>query len=56
MDAESAMWVGYIVGGLLSALVAYVVIRMAVTHAIVATRPKPAPVARAVTHADADGL
>lgn len=33
--------IGYIVGALVGVLVLYIVVRLAVTHAIVATRPKP---------------
>lgn len=38
---DTAAVVGYVVGALLGALLLYVVIRLAVTHAILATRPKP---------------
>lgn len=42
---DTAAVVGYVVGALLGALLLYVVIRLAVTHAILATRPRPRPVA-----------
>lgn len=55
MDASIIVWA--LLGLLLNALVLYVVIRLAVTHALRASTPKARPVVKTgPSHMDADGL
>lgn len=55
MDASVIVWA--LLGVLLNALVLYVVIRLAITHALNARTPKVRPaLVREPSHMDADGL
>ena len=55
MDASVIVWA--LLGVLLNALVLYVVIRLAITHALNARTPKARPaLVREPSHMDADGL
>ena len=54
MDASWIVWALF--GVLLNALVLYVVIRLAVSHALAARTPRARPAMSEPSHMDADGL
>jgi len=54
LDASLILWA--LLGVLVNALVLYVVIRLAITHALRARAPKARPVEAVPSHMDADGL
>lgn len=54
LDASLILWA--LLGVLVNALVLYVVIRLAITHALRSRTPKARPVEAAPSHMDADGL
>lgn len=58
---DGSAFIGYIFGALVGALILYVVIRLAVTHAIRAARPQtteqaPSTRAQPLSHLDQDGV